>query len=150
MDAPLVAILERGRRAPVHYDLVFPQGAEGYPVCWRWRSRPAKIPEVEEAIFGGFSDGGRRSGRCSDPRWGKLADQLVLYDSWRCCAPFWQVLVLIIECGGDEIRRIREVAILETSSMSPDEDGRCLLSEFSILGAVGGLVGGILANVLAG
>ena len=53
----------------------------------------------------------------------------------------------MLERSGTRYRRIREVAVLKTLGGTRRRIKSIFLVEFSILGAVGGLVGAVLANV---
>ena len=151
VEAPLVAIFRREQRAPVRYDLVFPQAAlQGFPVVYYGAVRvdPAKIPEVEEAVFEKFPTVTVMNLADVLTRIQEAVDQVALVVRFLALfAIMAGVIILSSSVAGTRYRRIREVAILKTLGATKGRITSIFSVEFSILGAVGGLVGGILANV---
>ncbi len=154
MTAPLVAIFRRTERAPVRYDLVFPQKAlRGLPVVYYGAVHvdPASIPQIEELIFEKFPTVTVMNLADVLTRIQEAVDQVALVV--RFLALFAIVAGVIILCSsvaGTRYRRIREVAILKALGATRNRILSIFSIEFSILGAVAGLVGGILANVFTG
>jgi putative ABC transport system permease protein len=151
MSAPLVAVFRRDRRAPVRYDLVFPQRAlRGLPVVYYGavHVNAAQIPAVEEAIFERFPTITVMNLADVLKRIQDAVDQVALVI--RFLAMFAIAAGVIILCSsvaGTRYRRIREVAILKTLGATKRRIMSIFSIEFSILGAVAGFVGAVLANV---
>ena len=154
LDAPLVAIFRRQERAPVRYDLVFPRFAlKGLPVVYYGAAHvePSKIPQVEEALFERFPTVTVMNLADVLKRIQEAVDQVALVV--RFLAAFAIVAGVIILCSsvaGTRYRRIREVAILKTLGATKGRILGIFSVEFCVIGAVAGLVGGILANVFTG
>jgi putative ABC transport system permease protein len=64
-------------------------------------------------------------------------------------AIFAGVVILCSSIAGTRARRMREVAVLKTLGGTKRRIGAIFSVEFTILGAVAGLIGGILANAFA-
>jgi putative ABC transport system permease protein len=151
MSAPLVAIFERTQRAPVRYDLVFPENTlKGLPVVYYGavHVKPADIPQVEEAIFDRFPTVTVMNLAEVLTRIQEAVDQVALVVRFLAgFAILAGIIILSSSVAGTRYRRIREVAILKTLGATKGRIKTIFSIEFSILGAVSGLVGGILANV---
>ncbi len=154
VTAPLVAIFRRDQRAPVRYDLVFPQKAlGGLPVTYYGAVHvdPARIPQVEKAVFEHFPTVTVMNLADVLTRIQEAVDQVALVV--RFLALFAILAGIIILCSsiaGTRYRRIREVAILKALGATRGRIMSIFSIEFSLLGAVAGLVGGILANLFTG
>ena len=154
LSAPVVAIFRRTQRAPVRYDLVFPEAAlQHLPVVYYGavHVEPSKIPQVEEAIFERFPTVTVMNLADVLTRIQEAVDQVALVV--RFLALFAILAGLIImssSIAGTRYRRLREVAILKTLGATRRRISAIFSVEFSILGAVGGLVGGLLANAFTG
>jgi putative ABC transport system permease protein len=151
VTAPLVAIFRREQRAPVRYDLVFPQKAlEGLPVTYYGavHVKPADIPQVEEAIFEKFPTVTVMNLADVLTRIQEAVDQVALVVRFLAgFAILAGVIILSSSIAGTRYRRIREVAILKTLGATKSRITSIFSIEFSILGAVAGIVGGVLANL---
>ena len=151
LTAPLVAIFHREQRAPVRYDLVFPQEAlQGLPVTYYGavHVKPADIPRVEEAIFEKFPTVTVMNLADVLTRIQEAVDQVALVIRFLAgFAILAGVIILSSSVAGTRYRRIREVAILKALGATKSRIKGIFSIEFSILGAVAGLVGGILANL---
>ena len=151
MEAPLVAIFERERRAPVRYELVFPQLAlRGLPVVYYGavRVEPRQIPSFEEAIFERFPTITIMNLADVLKRIQDAVDQVALVIRFLACfAIAAGVIVLCSSVAGTRYRRIREVAVLKTLGSTKRYIRTVFSVEFSLLGVVSGLVGAILANL---
>ncbi len=151
VTAPLVAIFRREQRAPVRYDLVFPQFAlKGFPVVYYGAVHvdPAKIPQVEQAIFDRFPTVTVMDLADVLHRIQEAVDQVALVVRFLAgFAILAGVIILSSSVAGTRYRRIREVAILKTLGATRRRISSIFSIEFSILGATAGLVGGILANI---
>lgn len=151
MDAPLVAVFDRERRAPIRYDLVFPQAAlRNLPVVYYGavHVNPPQIPAVEEAIFERFPTITVMNLADVLKRIQDAVDQVALVI--RFLAGFAIAAGVIILCSsvaGTRYRRIREIAILKTLGATRRRVISIFSIEFSILGAVAGLSGAVLANL---
>ncbi|MBV9612520.1 MAG: ABC transporter permease, partial [Acidobacteriaceae bacterium] len=151
VNAPLVAIFRREERAPVRYDLVFPRLAlGGLPVVYYGAAHvdPARIPQVEEALFEQFPTVTVMNLADILKRIQEAIDQVAVVVRFLALfAIAAGVIILASSVAGTRYRRIREVAILKTLGGTKRRIASIFSIEFSILGAVSGLVGGILANV---
>ena len=108
---------------------------------------PAKIPEVEEASSTIPDSDGDESGRCAEAHSGSRRSGCAGDPFPGAVCDSAGVIILVSSVAGTRYRRIREVAILKTLGAHQERITRIFSVEFSILGAVAGLVGGILANV---
>ncbi len=151
IEAPLVAVFRREARAPVRYDLVFPQLAlKGLPVVYYGAVHvdPPKIPQVEETIFEHFPTVTVMNLAEVMQSIQQAVDQVALVIRFLAAfAIFAGLIILASSIAGTRYRRIREVAILKTLGATRGKISAIFSVEFCILGAVSGLVGGILANV---
>jgi putative ABC transport system permease protein len=151
ITAPLVAIFRRLERAPVRYDLVFPREAlKGLPVVYYGAAHvdPQRIPQVEEALFEHFPTVTVMNLADILKRIQEAVDQVALVVRFLAFfAIFAGVIILSSSVAGTRYRRIREVAILKTLGGTRRRIAGIFSVEFSILGAVAGLIGGVLANL---
>lgn len=151
LEARVVAVFRREGRAPVRYDLVFPQAAlKSFPVVYYGaiHVEPTKIPEVERAIFEKFPTITVMNLADVLARIQEAVDQVALVI--RFLALFAILAGAIILCSsiaGTRYRRVREVAVLKTLGATKSRIISIFSIEFSILGAIGGFVGGVLANL---
>ncbi len=154
VTAPLVAIFRREQRAPVRYDLVFPQRAlSGLPVTYYGavHVNPVDIPQVEEAIFEKFPTVTVMNLADVLSRIQEAVDQVALVVRFLAgFAILAGVIILASSVAGTRYRRLREVAVLKALGATRGRISGIFSIEFSVLGAVAGLVGGILANVFTG
>jgi putative ABC transport system permease protein len=153
MTAPLVAIFERSNRAAVRYDLVFPQNAlAGLPVVYYGAVHvdPKRIPAVEESIFEAYPTVTVMNLADVLTRIQEAVDQVALVVRFLAgFAILAGVIILSSSVAGTRYRRIREVAILKALGATRRRIQSIFSIEFSILGAIGGLVGALLANVFS-
>jgi putative ABC transport system permease protein len=151
MEAPLTAIFRREQRAPVRYDLVFPEEAlKGLPVTYYGavHVNPPQIPQLEETIFEKFPTVTVMNLAEVLTRIQEAVDQVALVIRFLALfAILAGVIILSSSVAGTRYRRIREVAILKALGATKRQIKSIFSIEFSILGAVSGLVGAILANV---
>ncbi len=154
VTAPLVAIFRRDQRAPVRYDLVFPQRAlSGLPVVYYGAVHvdPAKIPQLEEAIFEKFPTVTVMNLADVLTRIQEAVDQVALVVRFLALfAILAGIIILSSSVAGTRYRRIREVAILKALGATRRRIMNIFSIEFCVLGAVAGLVGAILANLFTG
>jgi putative ABC transport system permease protein len=154
VTAPLVAIFRRDQRAPVRYDLVFPQSAlSGLPVVFYGavHVEPSHIPALEERLFEAFPTVTVMNLADVLTRIQEAIDQVALVV--RFLALFTIVAGIIIlasSVAGSRYRRIREVAILKTLGATRRRVMSIFSIEFSIVGAIGGLIGALLSNIFTG
>lgn len=151
--APLVAIFRRESRAPVRYDLVFPQAAlAGLPVVYYGavHVNPANIPQIEEAIFENFPTVTVMNLADVLTRIQEAVDQVALVIRFLALfAILAGIIILAASVAGSRYRRVREVAILKALGATRNRILSIFSTEFSVLGAVAGLVGAILANIFS-
>ncbi len=108
---------------------------------------PKFIPQVEEAIFEKFPTVTVMNLADVLKRIQEAVDQVAVVV--RFLALFAIGAGLVILCSsvaGTRYRRIREVAILKSLGGTRMQIGRIFSVEFSVLGLLAGLAGGILAN----
>ncbi len=150
-NVPLVAIFEQQQHGNVRFHFVFPRYAlRGLPVVYYGAAHvdPAKIPAVEEAIFERFPTITVMNLADILKRIQEAVDQVALVV--RFLAGFAIAAGVIILCSsiaGTRYRRIREVAILKALGGTKRRIASIFSVEFSILGGISGLVGGVLANI---
>ncbi len=151
MEAPLVAIFQREQRAPVRYELVFPENAlKGLPVVYYGavHVNPTNIPQLEETIFERFPTVTVMNLAEVLTRIQEAVDQVALVIRFLALfAILAGVIILSSSVAGTRYRRIREVAILKALGATRRRIMSIFSIEFSILGAASGLVGAILANI---
>jgi putative ABC transport system permease protein len=122
---------------------------KGFPVVYYGAVHvdPKKIPEVERAIFEKFPTVTLVNLADVLARIQEAVDQVALVI--RFLALFAILAGAIILCSsvaGTRYRRVREVAVLKTLGATRRRIVSIFSVEFSILGAIGGFVGGVLAN----
>lgn len=151
VTAPLVAVFRRTARTPVRYDLVFPRAAlQNFPVVYYGAVHvdPAKIPQLEEVLFERFPTVTVMNLADVLKRIQEAVDEVALVVRFLALfAIVAGVIILSSSVAGTRYRRIREVAILKTLGGTRRRISAIFSIEFSILGAVSGLVGAVLANV---
>lgn len=151
VEAPLVAVFRRDRSAPVRYELVFPQAAlKGLPVVYYGAVHvdPKYIPQVEETIFEKFPTVTVMNLAEIMQRIQDAVDQVAVVIRFLALfAIVAGVIILSSSIAGTRYRRVREVAILKALGGTQRRIAGIFSVEFSLLGAVSGLMGGILANV---
>lgn len=151
IEAPLTAIFRREQRGPVRYELVFPEEAlKGLPVTYYGavHVNPPQIPQLEETIFEKFPTVTVMNLAEILTRIQEAVDQVALVIRFLALfAILAGVIILSSSVAGTRYRRIREVAILKALGATKRRIKSIFSIEFSILGAVSGLVGAILANL---
>jgi putative ABC transport system permease protein len=151
VEAPLVAVFRRDKGAPIRYDLVFPQGAlKGMPVVYYGAAHvePAYIPQVEETIFEKFPTVTVMNLAEVLARIQEAVDQVAVVIRFLAAfAIVAGVIILSSSIAGTRYRRVREVAILKALGGTQRRIAGIFSVEFSMLGAVSGFIGGILANL---
>ncbi|MBV9761605.1 MAG: ABC transporter permease [Acidobacteriaceae bacterium] len=151
LTVPLVAIFDQRERSNVRYSLVFPrESLHGFPVTYYGAAHvdPAKIPQVEEAIFERFPTVTVMNLADILTRIQEAVDQVALVVRFLAFFAIGAgVIILCSSVAGTRYRRVREVAILKALGGAKGRIVGIFSIEFSILGAVSGLVGGVLANV---
>jgi putative ABC transport system permease protein len=151
LNATLIAVFQRTARAPVRYDLVFPRGAlQNFPVVYYGavHVEPAEIPQLEETLFERFPTVTVMNLADVLKRIQEAVDEVALVVRFLALfAILAGIIILSSSVAGTRYRRIREVAILKTLGATKRRISAIFSIEFSILGAVSGLVGAVLANV---
>ena len=151
LTAPVTSIFHQRDRGAIRYRIVMPgEALHGFPAVYYGAAhvQPSKIPAVEEALFERFPTVTVMNLADVMARINEAVDQVALVI--RFLALFAIVAGVIILCSsvaGTRYRRIREVAVLKALGATPQRIVRIFSVEFSVLGAVSGLVGAILANV---
>jgi putative ABC transport system permease protein len=151
LEAPLVAVFRRERGAAVRYDLVFPQAAlKGMPVVYYGAAHvdPKYIPQVESVIFEKFPTITVMNLAEVLERIQEAVDQVAVVIRFLALfAIVAGVIILSSSIAGTRYRRVREVAILKALGGTRRRIAGIFSVEFSLLGAVSGFIGGILANL---
>jgi putative ABC transport system permease protein len=151
LEAPIVALFKREGRAPVRYDLVMPQGAlKTFPVVYYGAVHvdPAQIPAVERTIFEKYPTITVMNLADVLGRIQEAVDQVALVIRFLALfAILAGIIILSASIAGTRYRRIREVAVLKTLGATRRQITSIFSVEFSVLGALGGIVGGVLANL---
>jgi putative ABC transport system permease protein len=151
LEMKITAVFRREGRAPVRYDLVVPQAAlASFPVVYYGavHVEPLKIPAVERAIFEKFPTVTVMNLADVLARIQEAVDQVALVIRFLALfAILAGIIILSSSIAGTRYRRVREVAILKTLGATRRRIGGIFSIEFSILGAIAGFVGGILANL---
>lgn len=148
--ASIVAVFRSSSRALVRYDLVLPQRSiEHLPLVYYGavNVEPDKIPSLEEALFERFPTVTVMNLADVLHRIQEAVDQVALVIHFLSLfAIVAGVIILASSVAGTRYRRVREVAILKTLGATKRRITGIFSVEFSIMGAVAGLVGGVLAN----
>jgi putative ABC transport system permease protein len=154
ITAPVVAIFSVEKRAAVRFDLLFPEGAmAGMPAIYFGSAqvRPDKIPDLEVALFEKFPTLTVMNLADILQRIQQAVDQVALVIRFLAAfAILAGIIILSSSIAGTRHRRIREVAILKTLGATKRRISGMFSIEFTILGAVSGLIGGLLANGFSG
>jgi putative ABC transport system permease protein len=150
VDAPLVAVFGRSSRALVRYDLVFPQAAiQRLPLVYYGAVNvdPRKIPSVEAGLFDRFPTVTVMNLADVMQRIQEAVDQVAVVIRFLALfAIVAGIIILASSVAGTRYRRVREVAILKTVGATKRRITGIFSVEFSVIGAVAGVVGGVLAN----
>jgi putative ABC transport system permease protein len=150
ITAPIVAVYRPNKRAAFRFEILFPREAMGSVPAVYFGSaqvRPADIPALEGAIFEKFPTITIMNLADILQRIQQAIDQVALVI--RFLAGFAIVAGIVILCSsvaGTRYRRMREVAILKTLGATRRRITTIFSVEFTILGTVAGLIGGLLAN----
>ncbi len=151
VNASIIAIFRRSSRALVRYDLVFPQGAlQGLPLVYYGAVNvdPKEIPSLEEGLFERFPTVTVMNLADVLHRIQEAVDQVAVVIRFLAFfAIVAGVIILSSSVAGTRYRRVREVAILKTLGATRRRITGIFSVEFSIMGAVAGIVGGVLANL---
>jgi putative ABC transport system permease protein len=151
IDAPIVAIYHPNKSAAFRFDILFPQDATaGIPAIYFGSAQvtASAIPELEGALFERFPTITVMNLADILQRVQEAVDQVALVIRFLAAfAIFAGIVILCSSVAGSRHRRMREVAVLKTLGATRRRVTAIFSIEFSILGAVAGFVGGILANV---
>jgi putative ABC transport system permease protein len=151
MVAPVVAIYHPNKQAAFRFELLFPQKAMGsIPAIYFGAAqvKPDSIPALEGALFEKFPTITVMNLADVLDRVQEAVDQIALVIRFLAAfAIFAGVIILCSSIAGTRQRRMREVAVLKTLGATKQRITAIFSVEFSILGAVAGLIGAILANL---
>jgi putative ABC transport system permease protein len=151
IDARIVAVFRRSSRALVRYDLVFPQNVlQHLPLVYYGavNVRPEMIPSLEEKLFERYPTVTVMNLADVLHRIQQAVDQVaVVIRFLTLFAILSGVIILSSSVAGTRYRRVQEVAILKTLGATRARVSGIFSVEFSVLGAVAGIVGGLMANV---
>jgi putative ABC transport system permease protein len=153
MEFPIVATFKRTARSTVRLDVVVPRDAmKGLPAVYvgSVRVTPKDIPTVEAAVFDKYPTVTVMNLAEILKRIQEGVDQVALVIRFLAAfAILAGIIILSASVAGTRYRRIREVAILKTLGATKQRITGIFSIEFCILGAVAGLIGGVLANIFS-
>ncbi len=151
IDARVVAVFQPSSRALVRYDLVFPQNAlQHLPLVYYGavNVQPGMIPFLEEKLFEKYPTVTVMNLADVLHRIQEAVDQVaVVIRFLTLFAILSGVIILSSSVAGTRYRRVQEVAILKTLGATRARVSGIFSVEFSMLGVVAGIVGGLMANV---
>jgi putative ABC transport system permease protein len=151
VQSSVVATFRREARAPVRYELVMPNVAlAGFPITYYGAVHvdPAQIPRVEMDIFEQFPTVTVMNLADILKRIQEAVDQVAVVIRFLSLFAIGAgVIILSASIAGTRARRLREVAILKTIGATRRRISAIFSMEFTVLGAVAGLVGAVLANL---
>jgi putative ABC transport system permease protein len=150
ITAPVVAIFSIEKRAAIRFDVLFPEKALAATPAIYFGSaqvQPDKIPDLELALFEKFPTLTVMNLADILQRIQQAVDQVALVIRFLAAfAILAGIIILSSSIAGTRHRRIREVAILKTLGATRKRISGIFSIEFTILGAVSGFIGGLLAN----
>ncbi len=153
IDTTVAAIYHPNKQAAFRFEILFPPRAlNGIPAIYfgAARVKPAQIPRLEGALFEKFPTITVMNLADILQRVQEAVDQIALVIRFLAAfAIFAGVIILSSSVAGTRHRRIREVAILKTLGATRRRVTTIFSVEFTILGAVAGLIGGLLANIFS-
>lgn len=149
-----MAVYHPNKQAVFRFEMLYPRGALGtVPAIYfgSARVKQAQIPELESALFEKFPTITVMNLADILQRVQDAIDQVALVIRFLAAfAIFAGVVILSSSVAGTRHRRIREVAILKSLGATRRRVSGIFSVEFTILGGVAGLAGGLLANVFSG
>lgn len=151
ITTPVVAIYRPKKQAAFRFEILFPREAMGTIPAIYFGSvqvRQPDIPALEAAIFDRFPTITVMNLAEILKRVQQAIDQVALVI--RFLAAFAILAGIVILCSsvaGTRYRRMREVAILKTLGATRRRITSIFSVEFTILGTVAGLIGGVIANL---
>jgi putative ABC transport system permease protein len=152
-EAPVVATFRPTARGSFRFDLLYPPAAmNGIPAIYYGavQMKPAQIPAFEQALFERFPTLTVINLADILQRVQAAINQIALVIRFLAgFAILAGVIILSSSVAGTRYRRIREVAILKTFGGTRRRISAIFSIEFTILGAVAGLIGGVLANIFS-
>ena len=154
IDTTVAAVYHPNKQAAFRFEILFPPRAlNGIPAIYFGSAqvKPAQIPRLEGALFEKFPTITVMNLADILQRVQEAVDQIALVIRFLAAfAIFAGVIILSSSVAGTRHRRIREVAILKTLGATRRRVTTIFSVEFTILGAVAGLIGGLLANLFSG
>jgi putative ABC transport system permease protein len=149
----VIAIFRPEKQAVFRYDILYPTGAlMNIPAIYfgSVQVTPSKIPDLEEALFERFPTITVMNLSEILQRIQEAVDQVALVIRFLAAfAIFAGVIILSSSVAGTRQRRVREVAILKTLGATRRRITAIFSVEFTILGSIAGLAGGLLANAFS-
>jgi len=153
IETPVVAIFRPTARGSFRFDLLYPRAAmNGIPAIYYGavQVKPSQIPALEQGLFEHFPTLTVINLADILQRVQAAVNQIALVIRFLAAfAIVAGVIILSSSVAGTRYRRIREVAILKTFGGTRRRISSIFSIEFTILGAVAGLIGGVLANVFS-
>lgn len=148
--APIVGEYRPTSRSSFRFDILFPRDAmNGIPAIYFGSAQveAGAIPQLEEDLFERFPTVTVMNLADILQRIQEAVDQVALVIRFLAgFAILAGVIVLSSSVAGTRQRRIREVAIFKTLGATRQRIKTVFSIEFTILGLVAGLIGGLLAN----
>jgi putative ABC transport system permease protein len=153
IETPVVAIYHPGKQAAFRFEILYPSGAmASIPATYfgTVQVKPDQIPHLEAALFDNFPTITVMNLADILQRIQEAVDQVALVVRFLAAfAIFAGIVILSSNIAGTRKRRIREVAILKTLGATRRKITTIFSVEFTILGGVAGLMGGLLANAFS-
>jgi putative ABC transport system permease protein len=153
VEFPVTVVFRRKERASMRFDVLVTNDAmQGFPAVYFGSARvaPQAIPQVEEAVFEHFPAVTVMNLAEILKRVQQAVDEIALVIRFLAAfAIVAGIVILAASVAGTRYRRIREVAVLKTLGATKARITGIFSIEFSILGAVAGFIGGVLANLFA-
>ncbi len=151
MVAPVVAIYHPNKQAAFRFEILFPRNAmQSIPAIYfgAVQVKPNEIPALEGSLFEKFPTITVMNLADVLQRIQEAVDQIALVIRFLAAfAIFAGVVILCSSIAGTRQRRMREVAVLKTLGATKRRITTIFSVEFTILGAVAGFIGAILANL---
>jgi putative ABC transport system permease protein len=150
VETQVVAIYHPNKQAAFRFEILYPSGAMGnIPATYfgTVQVEPEQIPQLEAALFDKFPTITVMNLADILQRIQEAVDQIAVVVRFLAAfAIFAGIVILSSSIVGTRKRRIREVAILKTLGATRRKITTIFSVEFTILGGVAGLMGGLLAN----
>jgi putative ABC transport system permease protein len=154
IETPVVAIYHPNKQAAFRFEILYPSGAmANIPATYfgTVQVKPEQVAPLEAALFDRFPTITVMNLADILQRIQEAVDQIALVVRFLAAfAIFAGIVILASSIVGTRRRRVREVAILKTLGATRRKITTIFSVEFTILGGIAGLMGGLLANAFSG